>query len=125
MSSPDEFWRVPRGQDPDFGRKASVSHPVQIWYDGWRNRERVLRSKGRCVVCLRPTWAFDDGENDPRGVLGDSAYWYTDLTHNGIEYAVTTCALCANDYDRYQQAQQLGREMLDTGRFLLDGIRTL
>lgn len=117
MSKPDrpnvptgEPWPVPAGEAPDF--RAALLHPVQRWYDHWRRRDRIVRFMGLCVVCSRRTWAFDDGENDPRGVLGDSAYWHTDLTYKGVDYEITTCAICANDHPRYCQAQALAVQWL-------------
>lgn len=120
---PDGPWRPPNGGPPDFGRRSCIDHPVQVWYDAARHRDRFVFYMGRCVVCLVPTWRFDDGENDPRGVLGDHAYWATGLTRRGVEFAVTTCATCANDQDKYLRALVLGHEMLDTDRHLSDGIR--
>lgn len=55
--------------------EAAMCTPVQVWRDAWRDTDRVLRYAGQCVTttCQQLTWAFDDGENDPRGVLGDAA----------------------------------------------------
>lgn len=62
---------------------ARLTEP-QIWYDSWRNRDRIIRYKGRCYndLCGKRTFGADDGENDPRGVLGDFA----------------SSPLCAEDY---------------------------
>src|ERR1043165_5014976 len=49
---------------------AALNTPVQTWYSPWAGAERVFRNVGRCFTCKEPVWAFDDGENDPRGVLG-------------------------------------------------------
>jgi hypothetical protein len=75
------------------------------YHDDWRRTDRVLRYVGRCVVCRRRTWAADDGENDPRGVLGDSAaspLHAGDCDMEGPD--VPLCFLCANEYDSYQAA---------------------
>jgi hypothetical protein len=109
---PDEPWRAPEDVGPNFSRKASFVTPVQIWWDSWRRRDRTVRFIGLCIVCTIPTWAFDDGENDPRGALGDSACWPTDLDFQGVGYDVTTCAICANTYETYKQAQDLARAEL-------------
>lgn len=72
---------------------------VLVWHDEWRNRDRVLRWQGPCLGCARQTWAFDDGENDPRGILGDAALWTVIVEDRmGIEVEVRACAICANDY---------------------------
>jgi len=77
----------------------------QLWHDGWRNTDRVCRYKGECVICRRRTYAFDDGENDPRGVLGDHAA--SPLVAEEFERTgpdVPLCFDCGNTYERYQQA---------------------
>lgn len=77
----------------------------QLYHDGWRNRNRTLRYKGDCVVCGRRTYAFDDGENDPRGVLGDRAASPLHAADHG--YAgdpVPLCFPCANDPNAHEAA---------------------
>jgi hypothetical protein len=90
-------------------RRSRTSPPVGnravIWHDAWRGTDRVLRWQGPCLCCLAQTWAFDDGENDPRGVLGDATLWPVDVEFDGEEYEARACALCANDYDSYQAVQ--------------------
>jgi hypothetical protein len=80
----------------------------QVWHDSWRNRDRVLRFMGECVTCGRRTYAFDDGENDPRGVLGDHAadpLVAEEYERRGPD--VPQCFLCGNDYDRYQHSMRV------------------
>jgi hypothetical protein len=79
----------------------------QRWHDGWRNADRELRYYGTCMVCSRNLWAFTDGENDPRGPLGDNALWSVAEDEDGP--ASRTCAICANDHDRYDQARAIMR----------------
>lgn len=110
--TPSEPVQVPDGQRPMFDRNSSYTRPVQIWHDSMRNRDRTVRFIGLCIECRTPTWAFDDGENDPRGVLGDAACWPTDLTYRGEEYEVTTCSVCANDYEKYRRAQRAAQAEL-------------
>lgn len=74
----------------------------QRWHDGWRNADRDLRWYGACIVCGRNVWAFDDGENDPRGVLGDNALWSVSEEDGP---ASRTCAICANEHELYDQAR--------------------
>ncbi len=90
-------------------RGASVTMPVQAWRDAWRGGTvRVLRHRGSCIVCERLVWAFDDGENDPRGALGDHAPELLDPAERaGMPEAlpVVACFMCMNDsggetYDR-------------------------
>ena len=104
---------TPHRVEPDTlgGLKTINKHPVRIVHDSWRQRDRILRYTGPCIVCDRKTWAFDDGENDPRGMLGDHALWTTTAeTRDGTEVELRTCSICANDYDRYQQAMYMATE---------------
>lgn len=80
--------------------------PVRVVYDGWRQRDRILRYTGPCVVCDRKTWSFDDGENDPRGMLGDNALWVSTFEVDGKDVDVRTCAICANDEPSYRLAER-------------------
>lgn len=92
---PTEPVRVPY---PSWTRKGP-----QVWHDAWRNADRILRFKGDCVVCGRRTYAFDDGENDPRGILGDRAASPMVAEEYGQAGPdVPACFLCMNDYDRYK-----------------------
>lgn len=82
--------------------------PIRIVHDAWRGRDRIFRYTGACIVCNRKTWAFDDGENDPRGMLDDHALWTTTgTTRDGVEIELRTCSVCANDYGRYKLALAL------------------
>lgn len=96
----------------------AVSSP-QLWHDSWRNVDRVMRYYGECEACGTRTYAFDDGENDPRGVLGDHANDSIDLTEHlspddaaevervgGV--TVVACFMCTNDYDRYKHLLDIG-----------------
>lgn len=86
----------------------------QVWHDSWRNTDRTCRYYGDCVGCGRRCYGFDDGENDPRGILGDHAvsmFHADDYNSDGKD--VVGCFLCQNDYDSYQwaleQAKRVGR----------------
>lgn len=96
------------------GRSLSfqVASP-QRWRDDWRGTDRVMRYYGPCTICGTRTYAFDDGENDPRGVLGDHAADPFNLSDHlaaddaakvdavgGVE--LPACFCCTNDYDRYR-----------------------
>jgi hypothetical protein len=98
-----------------------IRYPVRVFRDSWRGTDRVLRYQGRCAAgCGRATWAFDDGENDPRGFLGDRAAY--DLAEEVTEAVIdmrgeayrpwivptVACALCSNEQDSYLAAVQSG-----------------
>lgn len=86
----------------------AISNRVLVWHDAWRNADRVLRWRGPCLGCGVQTWAFDDGENDPRGVLGDAALWPVDMPNGeDVELDVRACPTCANDYDAYKHVQRV------------------
>lgn len=99
---PSTFMRVgqPRILKYDAPR---VDERWQRWHDDWRNTDRDLRWYGKCIVCARNLWAFDDGENDPRGPLGDNALW--SITEDN-QPPSRTCAVCANAFDQYAKAQR-------------------
>jgi hypothetical protein len=87
----------------------NLSRP-QLWHDGWRGTDRVLRFDGNCVVCRTRTYSFDDGENDPRGVLGDHAacpFNAKDNGHRGPD--VPACFLCQNEEPRYLAGLEIAR----------------
>lgn len=99
----------------------AVSSP-QLWRDDWRGVNRVMRYYGACRTCGTRTYAFDDGENDPRGVLGDRANDSIDLAEhlNDADAAevtrvggvtVVACFCCTNDYDRYVRLLDIGRRV--------------
>lgn len=97
----------------DFNR-GSTAPPLHLrwqrWHDSWRDTDRDLRWYGTCIVCRRNVYAFDDGENDPRGVLGDNALWT--VSPGGDEGAeIRTCAICANDYGNCRKALELAARL--------------
>lgn len=89
-----------------FTRAAARCTPIQTWRDDWRGVVRTCRYVADCSECGRATWAFDDGENDPRGVLGEAAAY----TLEAAEYdrqgpSMGFCFLCANtDGETYNRA---------------------
>lgn len=97
------------------------SDRVVTFHDAWRATRRVVRFHGMCVGCGAPTWAADDGENDPRGVLGDHALAVV-YTDDGQE--VRACHTCANTEATYRRvlvrARQLGTDAAPEPA-LLDG----
>lgn len=81
-----------------------ISKP-QVVHDGWRRRDRVCRFTGLCVTCARRTYEFDDGENDPRGMLGDHACSPLSAEEYGmVGPDVPLCAICANEEGTYRYA---------------------
>lgn len=90
-----------------------VDMSVQIWYDGWRGQDRVLRYYGACRGCGRYTWGADDGENDPRGVLGDYAtHALVASEYDMVGPDVALCAICANEYGPYKAVLDLAQRKL-------------
>lgn len=92
-----------------------VSYP-QRWYDHWRQRDRICLFTGHCCLCHRRTYEFTDGENDPRGALGnhanaalvaeDYAMWGPDIP---------CCFLCQNDTpERYERALTIAKKQWTT-----------
>ena len=90
----------------------AVDSPQKI-RDDWRGTERIMRYYGPCSCCGIRTYAFDDGENDPRGVLGDHSADPLELAdHLSPEEAaeveriggisLPACFGCTNDYGAYQ-----------------------
>jgi len=45
----------------------------QLYRDSWRRVTRWCDFTGSCVVCGRRCYGFRDGDDDPRGPLGDHA----------------------------------------------------
>jgi hypothetical protein len=96
--------RVLRVDTPRWGIKGP-----QVWRDSWTGTERVMRFEGLCIGCGRRTYAFDDGGNDPRGILGDHAgcsFSAEEYDMQGPE--VPCCFLCQNDTEA-QYLYALGR----------------
>ena len=86
---------------------------VQIWYDSWRGTDRVLRYKGVCRGCGRYTWGADDGENDPRGVLGDHATHALAASEYGmVGPDVALCAICGNEEGPYSAVLDVAQRKL-------------
>lgn len=102
--------RVPELRlDADAARRM----PVQVWRDSWRNADRVARFCALCAACRRPVWAFDDGDNDCRGVLGDASAGFS-LDAEDYDQAgpsVGLCAVCANERGRYDRGLKLARQV--------------
>lgn len=105
---------IPEGESPNFFRGQTappVHHRWQRWHDEWRKTDRDLRWHGNCIGCGRNVYAFDDGENDPRGVLGDNALW-TVTSDLDEEVELIACAICANDYDAYKNVLAIGKHQV-------------
>ncbi len=78
---------------------------VQIWYCAWRNADRVLRFVGPCTLCGRLVWSADDGENDPRGVMGEHTNQPLVAAEHQMEGPdVVLCVPCAGKGASYQRA---------------------
>jgi hypothetical protein len=94
----------------------------QLYRDTWRRIARRCDRIGPCVICGTIVHAFTDGENDPRGPLGNhSAGWslspedYEDI-RTGAPFppslpTVPLCPSCGNDYERCRAAEDLARQL--------------
>ncbi|GIE90504.1 methyltransferase [Actinoplanes regularis] len=100
-----------RVDEPRFTGEAARTTPVQVWHDSWRRRDRVLRYHGRCAVCGWLLWGADDGENDPRGVLGDFTAGFSLVADDYDQHGPTVglCCGCGNDGDRYEVGVGIAR----------------
>lgn len=84
----------------------------QTYYCNWRNANRTMKYHGRCVGCGKFCYGFEDNENDPRGPLGDHADCQIYLNEGEeSEKRFPCCALCGNEYDRYQAAMKKAMAM--------------
>ncbi|WP_432983136.1 class I SAM-dependent methyltransferase [Dactylosporangium sp. CA-233914] len=101
---------------PQFTAAAAVSMPVQVRYDSWTGRDRILRYQGRCAQCRWLLWGFDDGDNDPRGVLGPfSAGLSLDPGECGLAGPeIGLCPGCASTGERYRSAYRRARQHWST-----------
>lgn len=91
----------------------TVDSPQEI-HDAWRNTDRIMRYYGPCKVCGIRTYAFDDGDNDPRGMLGDHAADPFTLSEHvsqqeadaikaaDADVTLPACFCCTNEYGSYQ-----------------------
>lgn len=95
--------------------RGSTPPPVHLrWqraYDPWSAGDRDLRWHGNCLVCHRNVYAFDDGDNDPRGILGDNALWVVHPEGDDETIDLRTCAECANDAGRQRRARQIAADI--------------
>lgn len=81
----------------DFRRKAFL-----FAHSGFYLEPRLCEYQGRCSYCGIRTYAFRDGENDPRGPLGDRAASPLSASECGLVggKCLPLCFDCRNDYDR-------------------------
>ncbi|MEV6923969.1 class I SAM-dependent methyltransferase [Dactylosporangium sp. NPDC051485] len=97
---------------PQLTAAAAVAMPVQVWFDGWSSGDRTMRYQGRCVLCRWLLWGRDDGDNDPRGVLGPfSAGLSLDPAEFGMAGpTVGLCPSCASNGAGYRTGYQQARQ---------------
>lgn len=106
-----EARKLPRGAVRVERLDFTLERP-QVVHDLWRRSDRVCRFVGLCVMCARRTYGFDDGENDPRGVLGDHATSALVAEEYGMRGPdVALCALCGNDRAAYKAALEEARRL--------------
>lgn len=76
-------------------RKSMLEMPVQASRD-WGG-DFIARYVGQCIVCTVSCWSRDDGDNDPRGVLGLSAVAALRAAENDMQGPdVCLCYGCAD-----------------------------
>jgi len=78
----------------------------QVYYCGWTGEDRICRYQGKCISCHLRTYGFDDGQDDPRGPLGDRASApFIAKEYDMIGPDVPCCFLCVNNEEwRYNEA---------------------
>jgi predicted RNA methylase len=90
---------------------AASDTPAQVVRGGWHDG-RVARYHGRCALCGWLLWGFDDGQNDPRGPLGDFSVGFSlhpqDYDMSGPPIGL--CPDCGNTSDRYHEALKRAHE---------------
>lgn len=92
--------------DMDFRRKTIE------YKDDWRGgKVRIARYMGSCALCGIRTYGFDDGEDDPRGPLGDHAnasMMAADFGMTGPD--VPACFTCQNDtVEKYNRLVKIAK----------------
>jgi hypothetical protein len=100
--------------EPDFRR----TRP-QVIRDDWRRTVRVCTYDGQCVVCGTRAYTFEDGENDPRGALGDHAGSALTAKDDGPGQQgpdVPVCFGCMNVEWSYIEALRIARRRWDWQR---------
>lgn len=83
----------------------------QTYYCHWRKRERTMIFNGVCESCGKRTYAFTDGENDPRGPLGDHAAFNLEPSdYNAVGRPIVGCFSCSNDQNAYLNLMSIAEE---------------
>lgn len=81
-------------------RRASFTY-----FCAWARRERTGTFKGACIVCGVRTFEMDDGQNDPRGILGRHAGVGVNAHEHGHAAAADVehpaCFECMNEERTY------------------------
>lgn len=97
----------------------------QLYADPWRGGvRRVCEFKGLCVGCRSRCYGFTDGEDDPRGVLGERHAWSPLGPGMGLTREHVACFLCMNEEPLYLHAIERAkrverREAIHSGRLAL------
>lgn len=94
---------------PYLTRGAAKYMPVQGIWDWDRENLRVFRYVADCYGCGRPVWDADDGDNDPRGLLGDASAGFSinapgwDMTGPDVALCIP-CGDTGKTYDKARDA---------------------
>jgi len=85
----------------------------QEYNDHWRNTIRPCRYVGECILCHRRTFEFDDGENDPRGALGEhAADVFVAQDYGMVGPNVPCCFMChSNEEHLYRAAKARAKKL--------------
>lgn len=83
--------------------RRSVAKPDQQASRATSHHSSAAPGELRCGWLL---WGFDDGENDPRGVLGDftSGFSLDAADYDMAGPSIGLCCGCANDSDHYRDS---------------------
>lgn|SRR3990167_1875963 len=89
------------------------THKPQKYWDSWRNKERVCNYVGKCVNCGSTVYEFEDGENDPRGILterhANSSVTADMADLKGTYSEVPACFKCMNEEDSHHEIMRIAK----------------
>lgn len=92
---------------------------VQFYIDYWRNEVRECRKTGNCVICGISVFSFTDGQDDPRGPLGDHADdSVTEIDGENLRRPIAACFMCMNEEGPYTRVMARAQKRLERERRL-------
>lgn len=106
----------------DFRRSGVQFYNQRPWYE----TDRACEYLGQCQVCHTRCYGFQDGQDDPRGPLGDhAASELIASDHYMIGPDIMMCFMCANDEPRYNKGLRRAYKVWKPGnktRYEIDGV---